>query len=895
MDDSQTHAARSQAPPEPEADPGSAAPAWACIVEDVAHPAAVLDARGGVRRANASFAACCGLRAQDIEGCPLSQAWPRLWQVLAPQLDALSEDQDGSPGPQPLVLSLPAEAAQGRQATLRAIESGKGGSGESGSGEASRLFWLLLRPQPEARGPVSGEPNGSAEASSPPAQDCQPLQVLAAEPGPARGPGPAAQDTARLLEALLSERALAQEAERRHLLLSESIPQIAWVAEPDGTVSYINGRGAAYFGTDVESSQGAVWADFVHPEDVAQAQQRWQQALESRSAFEVRYRLRSHDGSFRWFLGLGLPLLDGDGRVQQWAGTCTDIDAPQRAEEALRLLADAGAILTSSLDESRLLQALARRLVSGFADWCFFERLRPDGQLEPLALLHADPANLAALDELRRHFVLQRLATGTGSVVRTAEPELLPSIGAAVLDALGLDEQQRKYLLAVGLASLIRVPLLARGEVLGVLTLARGGSRAFGREDLELAQEVARRAAASLDNAALYGQAQRALQAAEEAARVKDSFLATVSHELRTPLTAILGWANLLKSGRVDAEMTRHALETIERNVKAQAQIVEDLLDVSRIVAGKLRLETRPVELAPIVAAAIESVRPAIDARGIVLDFRCCAASPSIIAGDAMRLQQIVWNILSNAVKFTPRGGRIAVSIESDGSQLSLSVGDSGPGVAVEFAPYIFERFRQADSSPTRRHGGLGLGLAIVRHLVEMHGGSVRLEPPVEGEGAIFVVELPVLALAEPYEEPVQADEDGYASLMLKGKRVLVVEDEADSRELLQIVLSRFGAIVSLAAGAGEAWRALEAEPPDVLVSDIGMPGEDGYALIRRVRARFSPEQLPAIALTAYAASSDREQALQAGFNAHVTKPAVPIHLAMTVAGLLEPRRTAST
>jgi len=355
--------------------------------------------------------------------------------------------------------------------------------------------------------------------------------------------------------------------------------------------------------------------------------------------------------------------------------------------------------------------------------------------------------------------------------------------------------------------------------------------------------------------------------------------------------------------------MTRHALETIERNVKAQAQIVEDLLDVSRIVSGQLRLEMKAVELAPIVMAAIEAVRPAIEAKSIALHFEAPNAS-SVVSADSMRMQQAVWNILSNAVKFTPRAGRIEISIERRGSQLALTVRDSGPGVPPEFGAHLFERFRQADSSSTRRHGGLGLGLAIVRHLVEMHGGSVRLEPPrepqaegpvedlVEGEeaceGACFVIELPLLALGSQAQAEAPASRDDYSRLMLQNRSVLIVEDEADSRELLQVVLSRFGARVRQASSASEAWAALQQERPDVLVSDIGMPGEDGYSLIRRVRAVFSPEELPAIALTAYAARADRARALESGFNAHVTKPASPIDLAMTVAALLEPGQHAS-
>lgn len=814
------------------------APAWASILDDVAHPAALLDGSGRVLRANAFFARACGLEEGSCQGLALSQARPDLWQVLAPLLSA--------PGQKPRSARWEFQASQSApvafQATVREVQGG----------EARSLLWLSLR----------------AEEA----------------PEDSRGSTLAARD-----EAL----ARAEYFERRYRLLSESIPQIVWAARPEGVLSFINRRGVEYFGIDPDTADGALWSAFLHPDDVEPTLRLWAQAVENHLPFEVRYRLRRHDNSYRWFLGLGRELPAQDGLPAQWVGTCTDIDAPKRAEESLRLLADAGEILTSSLDESRPLQGLAQRLVLSLADWCSFERVLPDGRFEMLAAAHADPEKLAIMREMRPFAFQKRFTPGLERVLATGQPEFLPSITDEMLDSRALDPQYRKYLRAVGFSSLICVPLSARGEVLGVLTLVRGSgsdSRAYEAEDLALAQEVARRAAQSMDNAALYRQAQRALQAAEEAGHAKDSFLATVSHELRTPLTAILGWANLLKSGRVNAEMTRSALETIERNVKAQAQIVEDLLDVSRIVAGKLVLEMKPVELTSIVAGAIEAVRPAIDAKNIVLLFglRANNGAPAVVSGDAVRLQQVVWNILSNAVKFTPRGGRIEVTIGVRASQVVLTVHDSGPGVSPEFAPYLFERFRQADSSSTRRHGGLGLGLAIVRHLVEMHGGNVRLEPSTEG--ACFVVELPVLEVARDEVEKPRGEEDA-AGVMLQGRSVLVVEDEADSRELLLVVLGRFGARVRGAASAFEAWEALGEEKPDVLVSDIGMPDEDGYSLIRRVRARFSSEELPAIALTAYAAHSDRERALAEGFDAHITKPASPIHLAMSVAALLEPRR----
>ncbi|HZI20839.1 MAG TPA: PAS domain S-box protein [Pyrinomonadaceae bacterium] len=384
-----------------------------------------------------------------------------------------------------------------------------------------------------------------------------------------------------------------------------------------------------------------------------------------------------------------------------------------------------------------------------------------------------------------------------------------------------------------------------------------------------------------------------ALRQAEESNRLKDEFLATVSHELRTPLTAVLGWAHLLRSGQLDGEASARALETIERNARAQNRMIEELLDVSRIITGKLRLDVRQVDLPLVVEAAVESVRPAADAKAVrlqlVLDPR---AGP--ISGDPDRLQQVIWNLLSNAVKFTHKGGRVQVRLERINSHVELTVSDTGPGIEPDFLPFVFDRFRQADMTKKRAHGGLGLGLAIARHLVELHGGAIRAASGGTEQGATFTVTLPLMVVrAEPSpaerRHPAAVEGVPYVSgPALDGLRVLVVDDEPDTRELLAAVLKGRGAVVTLAASAGEALKALERETPHVLVSDIGMPGEDGYELIRRVRL-LPPERggnIPAAALTAYAREDDRIRALLTGFQIHIPKPVNPAELAAVVATL---------
>ncbi len=391
----------------------------------------------------------------------------------------------------------------------------------------------------------------------------------------------------------------------------------------------------------------------------------------------------------------------------------------------------------------------------------------------------------------------------------------------------------------------------------------------------------------------LLAREQAARAEAEAANRMKDEFLSTLSHELRTPLNAMLGWTQLLKSRKFDETTTERALETIDRNTKSLAQLIEDVLDVSRIIRGILHLNTQPLELISLVQAAIDTVQPAADAKEIRIECKF-DSTVGVVMGDGNRLQQVVWNLLSNAVKFTSKEGIVTLQLERINSRVQIRVSDTGGGIAPEFLSHVFERFRQADSSTTRSHGGLGLGLAIVRHLVELHGGIVSAESPGIGQGATFIVNLPMKAVAVGVKKPEQFSpvnedcEDPNNLLTLKGLRVLVVDDEPDARQLIATILGQYGAQVMTVASAFEALLAIPQFHPDILVSDIGMPQEDGYALIRQLRT-LSQEQggrIPAVALTAYARAEDRTQALLAGFQLHLPKPVNPTELAAVVANL---------
>jgi signal transduction histidine kinase/CheY-like chemotaxis protein len=367
----------------------------------------------------------------------------------------------------------------------------------------------------------------------------------------------------------------------------------------------------------------------------------------------------------------------------------------------------------------------------------------------------------------------------------------------------------------------------------------------------------------------------RARAEAEAANRIKDEFLATLSHELRTPLTSLLGWASLLRGYDVDESMLEKGLQTIERNARVQTQLIDDLLDVSRIISGKLHLDVRPVAISSAIEAAITVVRPASDAKGIRLTYQ---RDPVIgaISGDSARLQQVVWNLLSNAVKFTPERGHIEVRLEQRDAHVRLTISDNGQGISQEFLPRVFDRFRQADSSTTRDYGGLGLGLAIVRHLVELHGGTVRAESAGEGRGASFCVTFPLIA--ERIESAVVNHSGEYRlsdSKALNGLRVLIVDDEPDARQIITTLIQRTGAEVFACESAHEALEALENWHPDVLMSDIAMPGEDGYSLINKVRSLPADRggHVPAAAFTAYAREEDRKRALEAGYQMHIAKP----------------------
>jgi signal transduction histidine kinase/DNA-binding response OmpR family regulator len=567
-----------------------------------------------------------------------------------------------------------------------------------------------------------------------------------------------------------------------------------------------------------------------------------------------------------------------------------DRDERQRIETTLHILAEASLAL-SSLDYATTLEHAARLAVPHFADYCLIDVVAEDGAIERVAAAHADPEQEPLVRRLLNYGPASGSQRPLWQVMESRCSQLLTEVPDALLEEIAQNAEHLRILQQLRVCSVMIVPLLAAGRTLGVMSLISATpTRNYLPLDLSLAEDLARRCAMAVENARLHRKTLNALKA-------RDEFLAVLSHELRSPLTAILGWSQIIQTEEVDRETLAHGLSVIERNAKTQTRLIEDLLEVSSIITGRLKLEMAPVALGQIIQNGVSSLSPVWQDKGIEVSF--CSSVPSDrVMGDESRLQQVVWNLVSNAIKFTPSGGRIAISLDAEGDQLILVVKDSGEGISPEFMPYLFDRFRQADSTSTRRHGGLGLGLSIVRHLSEMHGGTVQASSGGIGKGATFSVRLPQLASAKTLSARQSSTPlhpgglDGTGAVSLNGLNILLVEDGDDARDFLGTTLGRFGAHVTMAASAEEAMNILtqcgSEAMPDVMVSDIAMPGEDGYALMRRVKAWAMERNrhLPALALTAYAGEQDRLQALAAGFEAHLSKPIEPVKLAATIAGL---------
>ncbi|HVR52311.1 MAG TPA: GAF domain-containing protein [Pseudorhodoferax sp.] len=686
------------------------------------------------------------------------------------------------------------------------------------------------------------------------------------------------------LERLRAELALRDANQRLSLALDAAeLGDWSWDAATDRMT--LSPRAAQLYGLPAEvQTTRTLMRRLLHPDDRERARLAAQAAAERNGLYDIEYRVggRGAGEPMRWIAVQGKPTFAADGSWSGMIGVARDVTARRAAEErtrneaqTLELLNQTGAALAAELDLDALLQRVtdAATQLTGAKFGAFFYN-GTDEQGEAYLLYALSGAPREAFEKMGhpRPTALFGPTFRGGAPIRSDDITADPRYGQwAPHHGMPAGHLPVKSYLAV--------PVVSRtGQVFGGLFFGHPAPGRFDMRAERLAVGIAGQAGIAIDNARLYADVQRA-------SALKDEFLATLSHELRTPLSAILGWVHILRRRYPDAagDLAK-GINVIERNARAQSQLVDDLLDMSRIVSGKLQLELRATVPHDCIEAAIETVRPAADASGVRI---ATALDPAVgvVAADPVRLQQIVWNLVANAVKFTPRGGVVTVRQAAVDEVLQITVQDTGIGIPATFLPHLFDRFRQADGSITRRFGGLGLGLAIVRQLVALHGGSVQASSAGEGQGSIFTVRLPLqagVAVAQLPEFMALAA----PSTELAGLRVLVVDDEADARDLLERMLVDAGALVQVADGAEAAVQAVVQGRPQVLVSDIGMPGMDGYELLRRVRALGADQggDLPAIALTAFARAEDRVRALRAGFRAHVGKPVEPAELVATIA-----------
>jgi PAS domain S-box-containing protein len=561
------------------------------------------------------------------------------------------------------------------------------------------------------------------------------------------------------------------------------------------------------------------------------------------------------------------PIANAEGKIIGASKIARDITARKRSEASLRFLAGASSLLAELLDVPGTLHKVAGLAVPQFADWCAVDLLEPDGSLRRLAVAHVDPAKVELAHELhRRRPPDPRAERGAWKVLRTGKTELFADIPDALLVESIKDQEILGIARELGLKSYLAVPLTVRGRTFGVLTfVAAESGRRFDADDLRVAEDLADRAASAIENARLYSELQ-------ETDRRKDEWIAMLAHELRNPLAPIRNALHILKMPGIDPETAAQARDITERQVQQMVRLVDDLLDVSRIMRGRIELRKEPVKLAAVVARGVETAQPMIDAQGQQL-LVSVPPGPLRLEADPTRLAQVISNLLHNAAKFSQRAGRIWLTVERQGTEAVLRIRDEGAGIRPELLPHIFDLFVQGDRSMERTQGGLGIGLTVVRKLVELHGGTITAHSEGPGKGSEFVVRLP--GLQEAGDQDSAAAGPGSARVAV-ARRILVVDDNVDAAESLAVMLRRQGHEVTLAHNGPEALQAAVEQPPDVVLLDIGLPGMNGYEVAGRLRQRLCAGDCLLVAVTGYGQDEDQQRSLEAGFDHHLTKPVDP-------------------
>ena len=562
--------------------------------------------------------------------------------------------------------------------------------------------------------------------------------------------------------------------------------------------------------------------------------------------------------------------MNGDGKVARWFGTSTDIHEQKRAEEASRFLAAASAELAGLVDYESTLQKVANLAVPYFADWSAVDLVDDDGDLRRLAVAHEDAEKITLVQELMREYPPDpQSPVGAFAVLRSGKPELVGEITDEMLVRGAKDERHLQLIRSLGLKSYICVPMIASGKTLGLLTFATAESgRVYTEGDLALAMDLSNRASVAVENTQLY-------QALRDADRRKDEFLATLAHELRNPLAPVRNALQILKMPRVDAQTIERSREMMERQVQHLVRLVDDLMDVSRVMRGKIELRKEQIELAAVVARAVETVQPLVDAQGHELSVRISSES-LLLDADPVRLAQVVGNLLTNAAKYTEPNGRIWLTAERDGEMAVLRVRDNGIGIATQMLPRIFELFVQVDHASTKAQGGLGIGLTLVKNLVEMHNGTVEARSEGLGKGSEFAVRLPVLPNEHDKDHGSQDVRQADRVPSPSGHRLLVVDDNQDAANSLAMLLKLQGHEVRVAFSGMGAVEMTKTYTPDVIFMDIGMPGMDGYEAARRIREQPGMGKVVMAALTGWGQQEDRRRTAEAGFNHHLVKPPEP-------------------